>query len=86
MQIKSLGYYAFSEIIAKVRDNIIPVFPCQRRRTAVAGASTALVNTIYNLGSNTKYSYIIYGPQTAVGALLLPDSFNDPGDGFFAAD
>jgi Domain of unknown function (DUF4397) len=51
---------------------------------SVTGASTALVNTIYNLGSNTKYSYIIYGPQTAVGALLLIDSFNDPGDGFFS--
>ena len=51
---------------------------------SVTGASTALVNTIYNLGSNTKYSYVIYGPQTAVGALLLTDSFNDPGDGFFS--
>ena len=51
---------------------------------SVTGASTALVNTIYNIGSNTKYSYFIYGPQTAVGALLLADSFNDPGDGFFA--
>jgi hypothetical protein len=51
---------------------------------SVTGASTALVNTIYNLGSNTKYSYVIYGPQTAVGALLLADSFNDPGDGFFS--
>ena len=51
---------------------------------SVTGASTALVNATYNLSSNTKYSYIIYGPQTAVAALLLPDSFNDPGDGFFS--
>jgi hypothetical protein len=51
---------------------------------SVTGASTALINTTYNLGSNTKYSYIIYGPQTAVAAQLLADSFNDPGDGFFA--
>ena len=50
----------------------------------VTGASTALVNTTYNVSSNTKYSYIIYGPQTAVGALLLSDSFNDPGDGYFS--
>jgi len=50
----------------------------------VTGASTSLVNTSYNIGSNTKYSYFIFGPQTAVGALLLADSFTDPGDGFFA--
>ena len=51
---------------------------------SVTGASTALVNTTYNVSSNTKYSYVVYGPQTAVGALLLSDSFNDPGDGFFS--
>lgn len=51
---------------------------------SVTGASTALVNTTLSVSSNTKYSYVIFGPQTAVGALLLADSFNDPGDGFFA--
>jgi hypothetical protein len=51
---------------------------------SVTGASTSLVNTTYSLSSNTKLSYVIYGPQTAVGAVLLTDSFNDPGDGFFA--
>lgn len=51
---------------------------------SVTGASTALVNATYGLNSNAKYSYIIFGPQTAVAALLLPDAFNDPGDGFFA--
>jgi hypothetical protein len=51
---------------------------------SVTGASTALINTTYNLGSNTKYSYIVYGPQTAVAAQLLVDAFNDPGDGFFS--
>jgi hypothetical protein len=50
----------------------------------VTGASTALVNTTYSIGSNTNYTYVIYGPLTAVGALLLSDSFNDPGDGFFS--
>ncbi len=50
----------------------------------VTGASTALVNTTLNIGSNTNYSYVLYGPQTAFGALLLNDAFNNPGDGFFA--
>ena len=50
----------------------------------VTGASTALVNTTLNVGSYTNYSFIIFGPQTAVGALLLNDGFNNPGDGFFA--
>ena len=50
----------------------------------VTGTSTALINTTYNVSSNTNYSYIVYGPQTAVGALLLSDGFNDPGDGFFS--
>ncbi len=51
---------------------------------SITGVSTALVNTTYNLTSNTKYSYVIFGPQTAVGAQLVTDSFNDPGDGFFS--
>lgn len=51
---------------------------------SVTGASTALVNAVYSISSNTNYSYVVYGPQTAVGALLLSDSFNDPGDGFFS--
>lgn len=51
---------------------------------SVTGASTALVNATLNVSSNTKFSYVLFGPQTAVGALLLSDSFNDPGDGFFA--
>ncbi|HEY2863854.1 MAG TPA: DUF4397 domain-containing protein [Casimicrobiaceae bacterium] len=50
----------------------------------VTGASTSLVNTTYNLGSNSNYSFIIFGPQNAVIAALLPDGFTDPGDGFFA--
>lgn len=50
----------------------------------VNGASTGLVNTTYSVNANTKFSYIIFGPQTAVGTLLLPDGFNDPGDGYFA--
>ena len=50
----------------------------------VSGASTGLVNTTYSVSSNTKYSYLVFGPQTAVGALLLSDAFNDPGDGYFA--
>jgi hypothetical protein len=49
---------------------------------SVTGASTSLVNTTYNLSSGTKFSYVIFGPQTAVGAVLLTDSFTDPGDGF----
>jgi hypothetical protein len=51
---------------------------------SVTGASTSLIDTTLSTSSNTNYSYIVYGPQTAVGALLLTDSFNDPGDGFFA--
>ena len=49
----------------------------------VTGTSTALVNTIYNISSSTNYSYVVFGQQTAVGALLLAKAFNDPGDGFF---
>jgi hypothetical protein len=49
---------------------------------SVTGASTSLDNTSYNLSG--KLSYVIYGPQTAVGSVLLADSFTDPGDGFFS--
>lgn len=50
----------------------------------VSGASTALINQSYNVSANTNYSYVVFGPQTAVASALLSDSFTDPGDGFFA--
>lgn len=50
----------------------------------VTGASTSLINTTYNITSNTNYSFIVFGPQNAAAAVLLGDSFTDPGDGFFA--
>ncbi|MGH8713627.1 MAG: DUF4397 domain-containing protein [Casimicrobiaceae bacterium] len=51
---------------------------------AVTGASTSLVNASLNVGGNTKYTYVVFGPQTGVAAVLMPDAFNDPGDGFFS--
>ena len=36
----------------------------------VSGASTTLINTMYNVSGNTNYTYIIYGPLTGVGAIL----------------
>jgi Domain of unknown function (DUF4397) len=50
----------------------------------VSGASTTLINTTYNISSNTNYSYIVFGSLTGVGAILDNDSFADPGNGFFA--
>ncbi|MFI4952034.1 MAG: DUF4397 domain-containing protein [Burkholderiales bacterium] len=50
----------------------------------VTGASTSLVNTSLNISGNTNYSYVVFGPQTAVAAILFNDAFSDPGDGFFA--
>ena len=50
----------------------------------VTGATTTLINTMYNVSSGTNYTYVIYGPLTGVGAILGNDAFNDPGSGFFA--
>jgi hypothetical protein len=50
----------------------------------VTGASTTLINTTYTLNSGTNYTYIVFGPATGVGAILGSDTFNDPGNGFFA--
>jgi Domain of unknown function (DUF4397) len=50
----------------------------------VTGATTTLINTMYNVTSGTNYTYVIYGPLTGVGAILGNDAFNDPGNGFFA--
>lgn len=50
----------------------------------VSGAATTLVNTTYNVSSGTKYTYIVFGPLTSVGAILGNDSFTDPGNGFFS--
>ena len=50
----------------------------------VTGATTTLINTMYNVSSGTNYTYVIYGSLTGVGAILGNDAFNDPGNGFFA--
>lgn len=50
----------------------------------VAGAATTLVNTTNIINSGVNYSYVIFGPLTAVGAMLNNDTFADPGNGFFA--
>jgi hypothetical protein len=50
----------------------------------VSGATTTLISTTYNVSSSGKYTYIVYGPLTGVGAILANDSFNDPGNGFFS--
>jgi Domain of unknown function (DUF4397) len=50
----------------------------------VAGASTTLINTTYNVSSGSNYTYIVFGSLTGVGAILGNDAFSDPGSGFFA--
>lgn len=50
----------------------------------VTGTPTSLVNVTSSTGSGTNYTYVVYGPLTAVGTLLTPDSFSDPGSGFFS--
>ncbi len=50
----------------------------------VSGASTTLINTMYNVSPGTNYTFIVYGPLTGVGAILGNDAFNDPGNGFFS--
>ncbi len=50
----------------------------------VTGASTTLVNTTLNVSSGNKYTYIVFGPVTGVGATLGNDAFTDPGNGFFS--
>src|ERR1700681_374602 len=50
----------------------------------VSGASTTLINTMYNVSPGTNYTFIVYGPLTGVGAILGNDAFNDPGAGFFS--
>jgi hypothetical protein len=50
----------------------------------VTGATTTLINTMYNISSGTNYSYVIFGSLTAVAATLGNDAFSDPGSGFFA--
>ena len=50
----------------------------------VTGATTALINTSNSTNSNSKYSYIIYGPKTAAGAVLVSDDYSSPPDGYFS--
>jgi Domain of unknown function (DUF4397) len=51
---------------------------------AVSGTPTTLINTSNNTTGGNNYTYVVFGPNTAVGALLAADSFSDPGNGFFA--
>jgi Domain of unknown function (DUF4397) len=50
----------------------------------VVGSTVPLVNSTMSIGSGANYSYLIFGPSTAVGAILASDGFNDPGSGNFA--
>jgi len=50
----------------------------------VVGAQSPLVNSSLSIGGDAHYTYIVFGPTTAVGAVFATDSFNDPGTGFYA--
>jgi hypothetical protein len=50
----------------------------------VVGSTVPLVNATTTIGSGANYSYLIFGPSTAVGSILANDAFNDPGSGNFA--
>ncbi len=56
----------------------------QTSTVTVTGAGTPLVNSIITLVGGADYSYIMYGPVTAVGSILAVDDFTDPGTGYFA--
>jgi uncharacterized protein DUF4397 len=51
---------------------------------SVSGTPTTLVNTTYNTSGNNNYTYVVFGPNTAVGAVLANDASSDPGSGFFS--
>jgi hypothetical protein len=50
---------------------------------SVTGAPTTLVNSAVTVPSG-NYTYVVFGPQTAVATLLLNDAFSDPGNGNFS--
>lgn len=51
---------------------------------SVTGAPTTLVNSATVVAGGSNYTYLVFGPLTAVGTLLVNDSFSDPGNGFFS--
>lgn len=50
----------------------------------VVGAQSPLVNSSLSIGGDANYTYIVFGPTTAVRTVFATDSFNDPGSGFYA--
>src|SRR5215831_3990198 len=40
----------------------------------VVGSATNLINTTYNINGGQNYTYVMYGPSTAVAASLISDS------------
>ena len=50
----------------------------------VVGAQSPLVNSSTGIGGDAHYTYIVFGPTTAVRTVFATDSFNDPGSGFYA--
>ncbi len=51
---------------------------------SVTGAPTTLVNSALSVGGGTNYTYVVFGPLTAVGTVLVSDAFADPGSGNFS--
>src|SRR5947208_1634684 len=50
----------------------------------VTGAGTPLVNQSNVINGGANYTYVVFGPLTSVGTILALDTFNDPGNGFYA--
>ncbi len=50
----------------------------------VVGAAAPLVTASSSIGGGGNYTYIVFGPTTAVRTVFAADSFNDPGSGFYA--
>ena len=46
----------------------------QQFTISVVGSATNLINTTYNINGGQNYTYVMYGPSTAVAASLISDS------------
>ncbi|MEO8739026.1 MAG: DUF4397 domain-containing protein [Casimicrobiaceae bacterium] len=56
----------------------------QTFNVTVVGAQSPLVNSSLSIGGDANYTYIVFGPTTAVRTVFAVDSVSDPGSGFYA--
>jgi hypothetical protein len=55
----------------------------QEFKVGIAGGTSTIIDTTFNLSGDTKYTYLVYGTASAPTSQLISDAIADPSSGLF---